>query len=48
MVDRPDLYFGLENAEAVLDVGERLVARDDVFWHEIRGIGDEQQFAIPA
>jgi len=30
VIDRPDLDFGFQHLETALDVGERLVARDDV------------------
>lgn len=43
--DGADLDFGLEHAEAALDVGEGLVAGDDLAGRQ-RCIGDEEEFAV--
>ena len=46
VVDRTNFNFGLQDSEAAFNVGERLIAFDDIGRREIGGIGGEQQFAV--
>jgi len=44
--DRRDFDLGLQDTESPFDVGQRLVARDDLGRGRIGNVGNEDQFAI--
>lgn len=46
VVNRRDFDIGLENADAALDIGELLVARDDLSGTDVRGVGDQCERAV--
>lgn len=46
MVNWRDLDVGFQNAEAALDIGQLLVARDGVRCCQVRCIGDQRELAI--
>lgn len=48
MEHRRDLDLALEHPEAALDVGERLVARDDLLRRVVGHVGDQYELAVNA